>query len=214
MAIDPAMLAGGVSGPQGISNTQTMAPPQAGGAPVDPSMMMQQPPQAPPPKPPSLIPSDVARLLAEAINNAKQEAAHGLTQYLGDARGTVHVKDADLVRAWRKRNPDIDPLYEKLMLGKSDEEIMYSMYPARRALIRFGRRTYTEQVEFAEHMQRLDQDPRFDSLDQLDDDEDDSYIPPQSKFPSKGEETYRQDVLKEREKEAEQDEERIPEEGI
>ena len=71
----------------------------------------------------------------------------------------------------------------------SDEEIMYAMYPMRRALIRYGRRTYTEQVEFAEKMARLNLDPRFDDLDaEIDDEDEDTYIPPQSAFPSKGEE--------------------------
>jgi hypothetical protein len=83
------------------------------------------------------------------------------------------------------------------------------MYPGRRALIRFGRRTYTEQVEFADLWQELDQDPRYDDLDYApDDDGEDDYIPPQSRFPSRGEETYKDDLLREREEEREpQDEE-------
>lgn len=204
MAIDPAMLAAGIAPAQGLSATQEGMPPQAGGAPpppMDPAMMGMDPsmmaPPPKPPKPPSMIPSDIARLLAEAINNAKMEAAKGLSGYLGDPRGTVNVKDRDLVRVWRKRNPDVDPLYEKIINKVSDEEIMYMMYPARRALIRFGRRTYTEQVEFAEKMARLNLDPRFDDLDKEveEEDEEDLYIPPQSKFPSKGEEFFEEERI-------------------
>lgn len=209
MAIDPALM-GGIAPPQGLTNTQIGAPPQAGGAPIDPAQAMQQVPQQipqeAPPKPPSLLPTEVAKLLAEALNNTKMEAARGLVNYLGDARGTVHVKNIDLLKAWRKRNPDVDPLYEKFVLGKSDEEIFQAMYPARRALIRYGRRTYTEQVEFAEFMEKLDQDPRYANLDEFvgnDEDADDDYIPPQSKFPSKGEERYRQEALEEQEEEEE-----------
>lgn len=182
----------GISAPQGITNTQVNAPPPTGGAmPMDPMMaaMGMAPQQPPPEKPKSMIPTEIARLLAEAINSAKLQAAEGLTEYLGDPRGNVNVKDADLIRVWRKRNPDIDPLYEKFVNKLSDEEIMYAMYPMRRALIRYGRRTYTEQVEFAEKMARLNLDPRFDNLDdEIDDEEEDTYIPPQSAFPSKGEE--------------------------
>lgn len=181
--------------PQGLSNTQMNMPPQAG-APTDPmaaAMGMPQAPPPPPPKPPSMIPTDIARLLAEALNNTKMEAAKGLANYLGDPRGSVNAKDADLVRVWRKMNPNIDPLYEKLVNKKSDEEIMEAMYPGRRALIRFGRRTYNEQVAFAEHMAKLDADPRFDNLNDVDD-EDDPYIPPQANFPTKGEENYEDEV--------------------
>ncbi len=155
------------------------------------------PPPPKPPKPPSMIPSDIARLLAEAINNAKMEAAQGLAGYLGDPLGSVHVKDRDLVRVWRKRDPNVDPLYEKLINKLSDEEITYMMYPARRALIRYGRRTYTEQVEFAEKMAKLNLDSRFDDLDNEvdEEDEEDLYIPPQSKFPSKGEELFEEERL-------------------
>lgn len=182
----------GVSAPQGVTNTQPPAPVPGGMAlPVDPMMAamgMAAPPQEQP-KGKSMIPTEIARLLAEAINSAKLQAAEGLTEYLGDPRGSVSVKDADLVRVWRKRNPDIDPLYEKFVNKLSDEEIMYAMYPMRRALIRYGRRTYTEQVEFAEKMARLNLDPRFDDLDaEIDDEDEDTYIPPQSAFPSKGEE--------------------------
>lgn len=197
MTPDPAMGAG-VSPPQGLTATQQGMPPQAGPpppstVPMDPMMAgmgMAPPPQPPPKKPPTMIPSDIGRLLAEAMNKTKIEAAKGLTEYLGDARGNVNARDADLVRVWRKRNPDIDPLYEKFINGKSDEEILYAMYPARRALLRYGRRTYTEQVEFAEKMQRLNNDPRFNDLDNVDEDEEgnDTYEPPQSKFPSNGEE--------------------------
>jgi len=189
---DPAMGAG-VSPPQGLTNTQQGMPEQA--MPADPMMaamggVPMAPPQAPPKKPPSMIPTDIARLLAEALNATKMEAAKGLTSYLGDPRGNVNVKDADLVRVWRKRNPDIDPLYEKFVNKKTDEEIMYAMYPTRRALIRYGRRTYKEQVEFAEKMARLNNDPRFDNLDEEieDEEEEDTYQPPQSAFPTNGEE--------------------------
>lgn len=202
MAIDPAQLMGGVSGPQGVSNTQIDAPPQAG-APVDPAMMAPPVQQAPPPKPPSLVPTDLAKLLAEAINNVKLEAADGLANYMGDARGTVNVKNADLLRTWRKRDPNVDPLFEKIINKLSDDEITHRMYPARRALIRFGRRTYTEQVEFAEKMAALDRDPRYADLDDLNDDGEDDYIPPQARHPSRGEDTYKDDLLKEREEERE-----------
>lgn len=198
MGIDPTQNPG-VSQAQGVSNTQVGMPPQAGppppseGVPMDPmaeatGIPMAPPP--PPPKPPSMIPTDIARLLAEALNATKMEAAQGLTEYLGDPRGNVNVKDADLVRVWRKRNPEVDPLFEKFVNKKSDEEIMYAMYPARRALIRYGRRTYTEQVEFAEKMARLNVDPRFDNLDEEieDIDDEDAYQPPQAKFPTTGEE--------------------------
>lgn len=192
---DPAMGAG-VSPPQGLTNTQQGMPEQAGMAPpVDPMMaamggIPMAPPAAPAKKPPSMIPTDIARLLAEALNATKMEAARGLTSYLGDPRGNVNVRDADLVRIWRKRNPEIDPLFEKFVNKKSDEEIMYAMYPARRALIRYGRRTYKEQVEFAEKMARLNNDPRFDNLDEEVEDieEEDTYMPPQAEFPSNGEE--------------------------
>lgn len=200
MAIDPTMLPG-VSQGQGLDNTQMNMPPQAGpqtppsqGQPVDPNMpqpgvMLPASPPPPKEKPKSLIPTDIARLLAESLNSAKMEAAKNLVSWVGDPRGTVTVKDADLLRVWRKRNPSIDPLYEKFINGKSDEEIMYAMYPARRALMRYGRRTYTEQVEFAEKMSKLDQDPRFDFLDKEikdDDNPDEGYEPPKADFPSKG----------------------------
>ncbi len=139
----------GVSAPQGVSNTQLNAPAPVGGAmPADPMMaaMGMAPPAPEPPKPKSMIPTEIARLLAEAINSAKLQAAEGLTEYLVDPRGSVSVKDADLLRVCRKRNPEVDPLYEKFVNKLSDEEIMYAMYPLRRALIRYGRRTYTEQV--------------------------------------------------------------------
>lgn len=189
MAIDPTQF-GIVPPGSALGATQIDMPPQAVGpgmAPLPPGMAMpQQPPQE---KPHTLIPTDIARLLAEALNEAKLSAASNLVEWVGDPRGTVSVKDADLLRVWRKRNPAIDPLYEKFINKKSDEEIMYAMYPARRALIRYGRRTYTEQVEFAERMAKLDQDPRFDFLDKevTDEEDDDGYEPPKAEFPSKGE---------------------------
>lgn len=200
MAVDPSLLSMGIAPPQGINATQQGMPPQAGpdGIPLppDPTLLPGQAQVAPPKKPPTLIPSDVARLLAEAINATKMEAAKGLAGYLGDPRGTVNVKDRDLIRIWRKRNPNVDPLYEKLVNGLSDEEITYMMYPARRALIRYGRRTYTEQVEFAERMAILNADPRFDDLDEEieEEEEEEQYIPPQADFPSKGEEFFEEEM--------------------
>lgn len=195
---DPLMNPG-VSNAQGISNTQMNMPPQAGPA-MDPAMaammgggMPMQPP-APQKKPPTLIPTDVSRLLAEALNKTKLEAAKGLAGYLGDPRGTVRTRERELLRVWRKRNPAVDPLYEKFVNKRSDEEIMQMMYPARRALIRYGRRTYTEQVEFAEYMAKLNVDPRFDDLDKVPDDEEEDMIPPQAEFPSAGEENFEQEV--------------------
>jgi hypothetical protein len=158
------------------------APPQG----MDPSVMGIAAPPQPPEKPPSLIPTAIAKQLAEALNVTKLAAAQGLAQHLGDPRGNVNAKDADMLRAWRKRNPDIDPLYEKIVNKKSDEDILMMMYPLRRALIRYGRRTYTEQVDFAEKMARLDKDPRFANL--TNNDEVDDYEPPHAKFPSRGEE--------------------------
>lgn len=187
--VDPQAMAG-VSAPQGVSNTQPPGPQQPM-QPMDPAMAQQAPPAAPAAKPSGLIPSDLAQLLAQSINKAKMEAAKGLSERLGEPRGTVNAKIVDLLRVWRKRNPEIDPLYEKFINGKSDEEIMYSMYPARRALIRYGRRTYTEQVEFAEWMNKLDHDPKYAKLDQADDgDSENPYDPPQSKYPSRGEEDF------------------------
>lgn len=204
-------MASGVSAPQGLTATSQGMP--ANVPPMDPSQMppgsmppgmMMQPPQEAPPKPPSLLPSDVAKLLAEAVNNAKMEAASGLTSYLGDPRGNVSIKWADMLKTWRKRSKDVDPLYEKFVNRLSDDEITNMMYPARRALTRYGRRTYSEQVEFAEHMAELDADPRYKDLDNMGEDEEHDYIPPQSRYPSRGEETYKDDLLKKRE------EERIP----
>ena len=193
MAIDPTQIPG-ASAPQGLSNTQINMPaPAEGMMPQDPiaaAMMQQQAPPPPQEKPHSLIPTDIARLLAEAINEAKMGAAKNLVDWVGDPRGTVHVKDADILRVWRKKNPEVDPLFEKFVNGQSDEEIMYMVYPLRRALIRYGRRTYKEQVEFAEKMAKLDLDPRFDYLDEEiedDEDSDEGYEPPTADFPSKGE---------------------------
>jgi hypothetical protein len=198
MVVDPSTMTG-MSPPQSPVGNQPPGaqpilvgpPPPSQGAPMDPSMdpsMGGMTPQGAPPKkkPPSLLPTDLARQLAEAINMTKLAAAEGLAQRMGDPRGTVNAKDADLLRAWRKRDPSIDPLYEKIVNKKSDEDIMNMMYPLRRALIRYGRRTYTEQVEFAEKMARLDADPRFANLDN--NDEEDNYEPPHAKFPSRGEE--------------------------
>lgn len=190
MALDPSTMMG-ISPPQGISNTQIGMPEQAG--PPPPSQMPAggQPPapQAPPKKPPSMMPPHVAKMLAEAINAVKMEAAKNMVEFMGDPRGATNTKPTDLLRAWRKRNPDIDPLFEKIVNKQSDDEILNMMYPLRRPLIRYGRRTYTEQVEFAEYMNILDMDPRYASLDGDDeDDAEDDYEPPQSDFPSVGEE--------------------------
>ena len=201
MVVDPNQMMGAAPG-AALGATQLDMPPQAGPdglpmPPIDPSMAGLVPsglPPPPPPKPASMIPSDIARLLAEAINNAKMEAAKGLAGYLGDPRGSVNVKEREIIRVWRKRNPDVDPLYEKIINKVSDEEIMYMMYPARRALIRYGRRTYTEQVEFAEYMANLNVDPKFDDLDTEVDEEEEIHIPPQAKFPSKGEELFEQEM--------------------
>ncbi len=221
----------GIAPPQGLSNTQQGMPVQAGspqlpmdpaaaalgmvpgppagpgGVPMAPSMLGGAPvaPPAPPtpPKPPSMIPTDIARLLADALNKTKLEAAKGLAGYLGDPRGSTNMRDADLVRLWRKRNMNIDPLYEKLVNGKSDEEIMAMMYPGRRALIRYGRRTYNEQVAFSDHMAKLDNDPRFDNLDDVEDEENE-YVPPQAEFPSRGEENYEEDIRLPEEEEEEE----------
>jgi hypothetical protein len=219
----------GIAPPQGLTNTQQGMPPQAGGPPmpidpaaaaisamggipapagpdgmpIDPAMAGMAPPP-PPPKPPSMIPSDIARLLAEALNKTKLEAAKGLAGYLGDPRGSVNAREADLLRVWRKRNMEVDPLFEKLVNKKSDEEIMSMMYPGRRALIRYGRRTYTEQVAFADHMAKLDNDPRFKDLDTVDEDDEDEYVPPQSDFPSTGEENFEDEVRLPEEEEQEE----------
>lgn len=192
----------GISGPQGLSNTQIGAPGTVPDPNALPPGLVPMPEQVQQPKkPPSLIPNDVKYLLAEALNSAKMEAANNLTGYLGDPRGSVTYKNADLVRLWRKRDPNIDPLYEKFINGKTDEEIMEMMYPARRPLIRYSRRTYTEQVEFAEYMAKLNEDPKFDNLDNIEEDEE--YIPPQSKFPSQGESNFVQDLERERAEEKE-----------
>lgn len=193
----------GVSGPQGITATQPAAPidpaAQADAQAQQAQMAQQQAPAAPAPKPPSMVPSDIAVLLAQSYNTAKLEAATHLATSMGHPRGSVNAHESDILRVWRKRNPDIDPLYEKFINKLSDEEIMYAMYPARRALIRYGRRTYTEQVVFAEHMNELDQDPRFADLDNIDVNEagDEMYVPPQSKFPSRGQEAFKKKRQKE-----------------
>ena len=193
--MEQAMM--GATAPQDLSG---QLPGQA-----EPMPAQELAPAAPAAKSPNMIPSDVAVLLASAMNNAKMEAAKGLVTAMGDPRGTVNTRYADLLKVWRKRDPNIDPLYEKFVNGQSDEDIMYAMYPARRALIRYGRRTYTEQVEFAEMMAKLDQDPKYDSLDELDEDseEEDQYEPPTSKFPSTGE---RDKIVKDNLEEEEEDE--------
>jgi hypothetical protein len=154
---------------------------------MDPAMMAMAAPPQEEKKPPSLIPTAIARELAQALNLTKMVAAQGLAQHLGDPRGTVNAKDVDLLRAWRKRDPKVDPLFEKIINKKTDEEILTMMYPLRRALIRYGRRTYTEQVEFAERMNQLNQDPRYSVLND-DYEADDEYEAPEAKFPSRGEE--------------------------
>jgi hypothetical protein len=227
MAVDPTVMAGmnppqSPVGPQPEGSAPMLAgppPPSQGmpippglpggipmdpNAPVDPALMGLAAPPQEEKKPPSLIPTAIARELAQALNLTKMAAAQGLAQHLGDPRGSVNAKDVDLLRAWRKRDPKVDPLFEKIINKKTDEEILTMMYPLRRALIRYGRRTYTEQVEFAERMNRLHLDPRYASLED-DYEDDEEYEPPEAKFPSRGEEKIPS-------LEDEEEDERVPEE--
>lgn len=209
MSVNPNIPMG-VAPPQGISNDQQMAPPQVGagappggppmgppgmppqGAPVTPAQMPQQP-QQPADKPPTLLPTNLAMEFAKALNGAKLDAANTLAERIGPPRGTVNAQTTDVLKLWRKRDPTVDPLYEKLVNKKSDDDILQAMYPMRSALIKYGNRTYTDQVEFAEKMANIDADPKYADLNKEIDD--DTYEPPTSKYPSRGYEDHTQGQL-------------------
>jgi hypothetical protein len=184
----------GMAPPQGVSNDQTGMPAPSGQPmppsqmpPMDPSMMPPgaapgMPPQQPKEKPPSMIPAPIADSLAKALNSAKLSAAQDMATRMGDPRGTAKAGNIDILKVWRKRNPTIDPLYEKLVNHKSDEDILDMMYPMRKTLVMFGNRTYQEQVDFAEKMAKMDNDPKYADLSaEIDEDE---YEPPASPYPS------------------------------
>lgn len=175
MVLDPGQM-GGIAPPQGLSNTQHMAPPQvpaappqqemAPGQPITPEMaaMLGGAPPAPQKKAPSLIPYDLAKALAIRVNDHMEAVAGEAAVYLGDPQGTLHTGPEDMLRVWRACNKKVDVLFEKIVNKRNDDEILNMVYPLRMPYIRYTRRNYQEQVNFAEYMMELDQNPKYANI--------------------------------------------------
>ena len=139
-------------------------PSMAGTMPVaiPPGMMPPPPPQ----RQPNILPARIGEAIARAMNQKKNTLAKALAENMGKARGLVNADDKTILSLWRKQNIYVDPVALH-MSGVPADEILDRTYPFRRTLIKLGRVTLTEQVEFAEKMLKLDNDPRYADLEDI-----------------------------------------------